>query len=116
MYDADHPARAIGPLAETVSRIDDLTARPSVSPAVASRIALDAAHLAYQAGRTAAIGELVTTGQAAALLGVTERTVRDHATRRANGPAPLGWQISRGTWLFRPEDIAAMRALGRKRA
>lgn len=104
MYDADHPARAIDALAETVARIDDLTARPLVSPAIASRIALDAAHAAYQAGRAAAVAELMTTEQAARSIGRAPRTVQQLA--RAHG---IGWQISRNTWLFRPEDVEQLR-------
>lgn len=104
---ADHPAREIPSLAETVSAIDDRIDSPSwrPSPAVANRIALDAAHAAYQTGRHDAIRELVTTEQAAALLGVTTPQVRRIADKLG-----LGWHLARTVWLFTPDDLAAMRA------
>lgn len=48
--------------------------------------------------------ELLTTEQAAAQLGVSERHVRRIARERS-----LGWQIQDGVWLFRPGDVDAMR-------
>lgn len=101
----DHPARDIPSLADAVARIDELTTpdRWHPSPAVAQRIALDAAHEGYQAGRHDAIRELMTTADVAAALGVTVGRVRQLA--RARG---AGWEIGRD-WLFRPEDVDALR-------
>ena len=81
--------------------VGDLIDRPrligeSVARTVIARVAWEA----YQAGRREAIGELLTTEDAAARLGVTERRVRALAKTRG-----VGWQVSRGTWLFRREDI-----------
>ena len=103
---SDHPARGIPPLADLVAAIDDATAphRWKPSPAVANKIALNAAHVAYTAGRHAAVAELLTTEQAAHALGVGMPHVRTLAERFG-----VGWQISRGVWLFRPEEVEAMR-------
>lgn len=102
----EHPSRAVPILAGAVAVVDDATdpARGRTSPVTANRVALDALWAGYQAGRHEAIRELVTTEQAAAALGVTERAVRAMAARRG-----IGWQVSRGTWLFAPADVAAMR-------
>lgn len=104
---ADHPARGIPPLADGVSAIDNAInpARWHGSPAVAHRVALDAAHRAYVAGRHAAIRELVTTEQAAAVLDITPPQVRRIAAKLG-----VGWHLERTVWLFTPDDLAAMAA------
>jgi hypothetical protein len=106
MTDRDHPTRQEIRLAEAVARIDDHLGDPSrrLPPAATTRVALDAAWLAYQAGRAAAIAELVTTQQVADDLGITVSLVRRYARERG-----IGWEIGRD-WLFRPEDVERLRA------
>ena len=101
-----HPSRAVPSLAGAVVTIDDETdpARGRTSPLIAQRVALDALWAGYQAGRADAIRELRTVADAAAELGIDASRVRRLAQHRG-----LGWQISRGTWLFTPADIDAMR-------
>lgn len=81
-----------------------LLSRP-VSEEHAQTVLSQLAHRAYQLGRDQAVLELLTTEQAAAQLGVSERHVRRIARERS-----LGWQIQDGVWLFRPADVAAMQA------
>ena len=65
---------------------------------------LDAlAHRAYEHGRAAAIAELLTTQQVAALLGITDSHVR-----RLAGQHEIGWLIGRDR-LYRPEDVERLR-------
>lgn len=109
MYDADHPARSIEALADAVAWIDD-TRNPHNSPAVATRIALDAAHRAYQAGRDQAVMELMTADEAAHELGISKRGVLWHAQHNN-----IGWNVGRAAYVFRPEDIERMRELARPR-
>lgn len=109
MYDPDHPARSIPALADTVARIDDAR-NPHNSPAVATRIALDAAQRGYQAGRDQAVMELMTAEDAAAVLGISKRGVLWHAQHNN-----IGWNVGRAAYVFRPEDIERMRELGRPR-
>lgn len=92
--------------------VADLTGggiRP-VSPAIAETICRRLAHHAYNEGRRIAITELMDVPAAAEFLGVSPRRVRQLALSRN-----LGWQVSRGTWLFRPDDLAIMqeRRVGR---
>lgn len=61
------------------------------------------AHRAYQHGQHEAYRQLVTTDEAAAVLGITRRSVQALANRNQ-----IGWRIGRD-WLFRPEDLAALR-------
>lgn len=63
---------------------------------LAQRIATDAAN--------AALLSLLTTDDMAARLNVSARRVR--ALARARN---VGWQVSRGTWIFRPDDIEKLR-------
>lgn len=93
--------------ADTRAAIDDLTGgglRPA-SMAACETVCVRLAHYAYTAGRAAAIPELLTTDQAAADLGITVGRVRQIAPLLG-----VGWKLGPGTWLFRPEDIATMRA------
>jgi hypothetical protein len=62
------------------------------------------AHHAATTGGDQALLELMTTEQMAGELGVSERRVRAIAKRRG-----VGWQISRGVWLFRPADVERLR-------
>ncbi len=104
-FNADHPARQVNRLAGDLLRIEDDT-RPDrgvVSPMRAQAVAMDALYRGYQAGRTDAIMELMTTEQMAGELGVSVRRVQAIANRRG-----VGWSIGRDV-LFRPEDIEAMR-------
>lgn len=102
----DHPARTAAALVAAVARLDSDTdpARFRGSPIVANRIAMTAAWDGYTAGRSSAISELKTTADVAAILGVSVRRVQALAHSRG-----VGWQVSRGTWLFRAEDVDAMR-------
>lgn len=50
---------------------------------------------------------LLTTDDMAATLNVTPRRVR--ALAKARG---VGWQVSRGTWIFRPNDVERLRPYG----
>lgn len=61
------------------------------------------AQRAYQHGQHEAYRQLVTTDEATDLLGITRRSVQALARRH-----DIGWRIGRD-WLFRPEDIAALR-------
>ena len=65
------------------------------------------AHRAYEHGRSAAILELITTQQMAAILGRDESTVRRVAARH-----DIGWKTGRDR-IYRPEDIERFRALQR---
>lgn len=105
MTDRDHPSRQLDALAAAVSRIDEIT-EPGrrLSPAAYTRTALDAVWLAYQAGRAAAVSELRTTQQVADDLGIDSSLVRRYASQRG-----IGWNIGRD-WLFRPEDVEAVRS------
>lgn len=103
-----NPALAHRTLAALVEGgVADLADRPRVvtthtARAVVARVAWHA----YQAGRVEAIAELMTASQVAALLGIDRTRVPRLA--RASG---VGWQIEDGgTWLFRPEDVEAIRA------
>lgn len=107
--DPDHPARSIPALAGVVARIDDAR-NPHNSPAVAQRIALDAAHRAYQAGRTQAVMELMTADEAAHELGISKRGVLWHARQN-----DIGWLVGEAAYVFRPEDVERMRDLARPR-
>lgn len=104
----EHPARDAVSLAETVAAIDDATdpERFRATPAVANRIALDAAHRAYQAGQHDALSGLLTAEQAAHALGVTPAYVRQLAAKLG-----IGWQVGRYSWVFRPADVERMRGL-----
>jgi hypothetical protein len=104
MINVNHPARGIPSLAETVSRIDDQFETTRTTPAIAASVALNASYQGYQAGRHDAIRELLTATQVADELGVTKAAVIRLAQRRG-----VGWQLDRGYWLFRPDDVAAMR-------
>lgn len=68
------------------------------------------AQVAWSEGETSALMALMTTEQVADQLGVSERRVRALATDRG-----VGWQVSRGTWLFRPGDIELLRPITRGR-
>ena len=63
---------------------------------VAQRVATDSANQALLS--------LMTTDDMAAKLGVSARRVRALAKSRG-----VGWQVSRGTWVFIPGDAEAMR-------
>lgn len=63
---------------------------------LAHRVAIDASHQALLS--------LMTTDDMAAKLGVSARRVRALAKSRG-----VGWQVSRGTWIFIPSDEEAMR-------
>jgi len=54
--------------------------------------------------RNEALLSLLSTDDMASQLGVSVRRVR--ALARARG---AGWQVSRGTWVFVPEDVERMR-------
>lgn len=91
---------------DTQHAIDDLTGgglRP-VSPAIAATICTRLAHMAYTAGKHDAIRDLKTVAEVATILGVNGSRVRVLAKHRG-----VGWQVSRGTWLFSPADVDAMR-------
>jgi len=94
-------------LAPDVERASEALAPRGVprpySPVVTATVLAQLAQRAYQWGRDDAVRELLTTAQAAAQLGVSEQRVRQLAQARG-----VGWQISRGVWLFRPEDLARM--------
>lgn len=64
-----------------------------------------ALHAGYLRGRVDAIAELLTTSQVAADLGVSAAHLL--RTARALG---VGWDVDGRTVLFRPEDVAALRA------
>lgn len=105
MIAADHPARQIASLEMELIRIED-DARPdrgAFSPMRAQQLAMDALYRGYQAGRTDAIMELMTTEQMADELGISVRRVQVIAKRRG-----VGWEIGRDR-LFRQEDVEAMR-------
>ena len=110
MTDAIHPARTIPSLAEIVRRIDDDLGLDSGRPipVVAIRVALNAAHNAYQAGRHDAIRDLRTIEQAADDLGISVQRVRQLVG------GDIGWQISRGTWLLSGENVATLAARNTK--
>lgn len=84
---------------------------PARSPAALATALAHAAMAGYQQGQHDALAEIATTAQAAIILGITERRVRQLAD--AGG---IGWNIGRD-WLFSPADIEAMRARpdGRRR-
>jgi len=81
----------------------DLRHRPT-SDALLATILPTLSWRSYQAGRADAIAELLTVADVAALLGVTADRVRKLA---ATGR--YGWRIDGRTWLFRAEDVEAMR-------
>lgn len=88
---------------EIARTLDELA---SLVPATMAREVLDAlAHRAYEHGRAAAIAELLTTQQVAALLGVTDSHVR-----RLAGQHEVGWLIGRDR-LYRPEDVERLREI-----
>lgn len=60
----------------------------------------DLAQRSFEHGRAAAIHELLTTQQMAAILGITDSHVR-----RLAGQHDIGWLIGRDR-LYRPEDVA----------
>lgn len=62
----------------------------------AQRVAGEAADLA--------LGSLLSTEQMAAILNISTRRVRYLATEHQ-----VGWQVSRGTWVFRAEDVKRLR-------
>jgi len=64
----------------------------------------EVAQVAFGQGESYALLSLMPTANAALKLGVTERRIRALAKSRN-----IGWQVSRGTWLFRPEDIDKLR-------
>ena len=85
--------------------VEDLTQRGTRgSEHVARTVIAKAVWEAYRHGRRDAIGELVTTAQAADILRIDVSQVR-----RLAAAQNLGWQIERGVRLFRPEDVEAMR-------
>lgn len=71
---------------------------------LAQRVAVQAADMA--------LSSLLTTDTVATILNVIPRRVR--ALAKARG---VGWQVSRGTWIFRPDDVEKLRpyAIGRPR-
>jgi hypothetical protein len=62
-----------------------------------------ALHEGYRRGRVDALADLLTTEQVAAELGLTAPRIRALAQSRN-----VGWKIGRD-YLFRPEDVAALR-------
>lgn len=77
---------------------------PVRSPSVIRRVIERTAQQSYEVGRGAAVGELLTPPQVAAMLGIDRTRVLRLAKSRH-----VGWQVGRD-WLFRPEDVEAMRA------
>ena len=63
------------------------------------------AHRAFEHGRAAAIHELLTTQQMAAILGITDSHVRRLAKRH-----DVGWLVGRDR-LYRPEDVERLREI-----
>ena len=109
IYNPDHPARSIPALGEAVGIVDDHAGLPITSPAVANRIALDAAHRGYLAGLTQARQELKTADEVAEELGLAKVTIQKHAQRHG-----FGWKVGRAAYVFTPQDIENMRALSRR--
>ena len=76
------------------------------------RHALEAVAItAFSEGERAALAALMTTDEMAAELGVSVRRVQALVKSRPG----VGWQVSRGTWLFRRDEIEKLRprAVGR---
>lgn len=104
-FNPDHPARQVPRLAGDLLRIEDDTRpdRGALSPLRIQQLVMDALYRGYQAGRTDAIMELMTTQDMADALGVNQQRVRALAQQRG-----IGWLVGRDR-LFRPEDIEALR-------
>lgn len=62
------------------------------------------AHVAFGEGQNYAVTSLLTTEQMAARLKISTRRIRVLAKTRN-----IGWQISRGVWLFTPDDVDKLR-------
>jgi len=62
-----------------------------------------AQHIAGEAADMALCSQ-ISTEQMAAILNVSERRVRFLAAERN-----VGWQVSRGDWVFRAEDVERLR-------
>lgn len=94
----------LAPIVRTA--VDDLTDRPRViSPEVARTVVARVAQHAYDAGRSAAIAEMRTGEQAAAILAISQSHLRRIAARY-----DIGWSIGRDR-LFRPDDLDRVRPL-----
>ena len=76
---------------------------PVRSPATIRRIITRTAEQAYEAGRDAAVGDLLTPPQVAEILSIDRTRVLRLAKSRG-----VGWRFGRD-WLFRPADVDAMR-------
>lgn len=74
-----------------------------ITESVATTVLASLAHSAYKVGRHAAIAELLTSAQAAEVLGISKQRLSVLARSR-----DLGWQAG-SERLFRPEDIEALR-------
>lgn len=73
-----------------------------------TRIIKRTAQRAYQAGRDAAIMELLTSEQVGERLGIDGSRVRQIARQH-----DIGWPTERGWRLFRPEDVERIQAVRR---
>ena len=53
--------------------------------------------------------DLLTTAQIAAKLGVSKQRVHAKAAELRRTGKRIGFQLSSGTWLYRPEDVERLR-------
>jgi hypothetical protein len=75
-----------------------------LSPPFVKHALEQTAQVAFNEGQSYAISSLLTTEQMAERLLVSTRRVRALAKSRN-----IGWQISRGVWLFQPDDVGKLR-------
>lgn len=75
-----------------------------LSPSLVKHALEQTAQAAFTGGQNFAISSLLTTEQMADRLLVSTRRVRALAKSRN-----IGWQISRGVWLFQPDDVEKLR-------
>jgi len=84
----------------------------TVSRVRASSVLADLAQRIATESRETALLSLLNTEDMAARLDVSARRVRALAKARN-----IGWQVSRGTWVFTPDDVERLRPgpAGRRR-
>lgn len=67
------------------------------------------AHVAWTEAQNSVLTGLLSTKDVATLLNISERRVRAIAQRR-NARHGVGWKVpGTNTWLFRPEELDALR-------
>lgn len=94
---------------ELADALEDIRANPQRAETILARLAWRS----YQMGRMDGVEELRTVSDLVEEFGVNTQRVHQLARSRA-----VGWQIGKNTWVFRPEDVKAMRPrpVGRPRS